>query len=138
MLERLEDRIPFAYPDSEGYWTIGIGHLIDKRKGGTLPDFIIDRLLEYDISQCVSQLNAKIPWWRGLSETRQRALVVMCFQLGIGGLLGFKKMLSALKDERWKDAKREALDSLWARQTPARAKEVAGLLDVTEQETLHN
>lgn len=29
-----EGRVPHAYQDHLGYWTIGVGHLIDRRKGG--------------------------------------------------------------------------------------------------------
>ena len=52
----------------------------------------------------------------------------MAYQMGVPGLLRFKKMLSALEAGDWKTAEKEALDSLWARQTPRRAREVASLL----------
>src|SRR3546814_15181122 len=45
-LNREEGRIPHAYPDSLGYWTIGVGRLIDKRKGGRLTNVETDMLLE--------------------------------------------------------------------------------------------
>ena len=57
-----------------------------------------------------------------------RALEEMAFQLGVSGLMGFRKMLTAIGEERWADAANEALDSRWARQTPVRAEHVAGVL----------
>lgn len=37
--------MPHAYQDSLGYWTIGVGFLIDGRKGGRLPDAVRDFVL---------------------------------------------------------------------------------------------
>jgi lysozyme len=124
-IERDEGRVAHAYLDSEGYLTIGIGHLIDEKKGGRLPDVIIDALFSYDLEQCEKQLDQYIPWWRQLSDNRQRALISMTFQLGISGLLKFAKMLGALQDRNWREAYNQALDSKWHTQTPARAKRVA-------------
>ena len=45
LLEAREGRVAHAYIDSEGYTTIGVGRLIDKRKGGRLTDREIDYLL---------------------------------------------------------------------------------------------
>ena len=48
----------------------------------------------------------------------------MCYQLGVTGFSKFKKTISYLKDGEWADCAYEMLDSLWARQTPQRAKEL--------------
>lgn len=39
-LIRDEGNVPYAYSDSLGYLTIGVGFLIDKRKGGRLPEAV--------------------------------------------------------------------------------------------------
>lgn len=127
-LERDEGRRAHAYTDSEGYLTIGIGHLIDRRKGGELPDHIIDELLQHDITAVVRALNDALPWWRRLSEARRRALANMAFNLGIGGLLGFRRMLAALQASDYERAAAEALDSKWARQVGDRAERIAALI----------
>jgi lysozyme len=49
----------------------------------------------------------------------------MAFQLGINGFLQFRMMRQALSRCDWLAARNEALDSLWARQTPNRARRVA-------------
>ena len=41
-------------------------------------------LLANDIDACERQIDAKLPWWRKLSDVRQRVLLNMCFNLGIG------------------------------------------------------
>ena len=56
----------------------------------------------------------------------------MGFQLGIGGLLGFRKMWAALERSDYAQAAEEALDSRWAEQTPNRAQEVAEWIRTAE------
>ena len=119
-----EGRKPSAYQDSLGFWTIGVGHLIDDRKGGSLPDAIIDALLDHDIAEHRAQVARELPWVMSRSQACQDALTNMCFQLGLGGLLGFKSMLAALQAGDYDGAKAHALDSTWARQTPNRAARV--------------
>ena len=110
-LRRDEGVIPHAYQDSLGYWTIGVGHLIDKRKGGKMPDVIIDMLLRYDIDEKIAELNEKLPWWGFLDEPSQRVIVNMAFNLGVEGLLKFGKFMDALKDGDRNRAASEMLDS---------------------------
>lgn len=127
-LSRDEGRVAHAYQDHLGFWTIGVGHLIDKRRNGGLPDPFIDRLLEYDIAEKAAQLDTALPWWRDLSDARQRALLNMCFQLGINGLLKFKNTLGFIKSGEWQEAHDALLQSKLAEQTPARAKRVAEMI----------
>ena len=127
-LERDEDRVNHAYLDSEGYLTIGIGHLIDKKKGGSIPDFIIDALLEYDIEQKEQDLDHYLPFWRNLSNARQRVLLTMAFNLGVGSLMGFKRFIAALRATDYNAASVEMLDSKWARQVGKRATRLAEIM----------
>lgn len=127
-LRRDEGVIPHAYQDSLGYWTIGVGHLIDKRKGGKMPDVIIDMLLRYDIDEKIAELNEKLPWWGFLDEPSQRVIVNMAFNLGVEGLLKFKDFMDALKDGDRNRAASEMLDSKWAEQVGARATRLATII----------
>lgn len=120
-LRRDEAVIPYAYPDSLGYLTIGVGRLIDKRKGGRLSDDEIDYLLSNDIKDKVADLDRQLPWWRTLTENRQRVLVNMAFNLGIDGLLQFRKMLIDIQNEDYVSAANEMKSSRWATQVGARA-----------------
>jgi lysozyme len=127
-LARDEGCVLHAYQDSESYWTIGIGRLIDKRRGGGITEDEAAYLLSNDIARIAKELDRHIPWWSGLPEPKQRALANLAFQLGVGGLLGFRKMLAALQAGEWEKAASEALDSTWAVQTPARAGRIAAVL----------
>lgn len=117
-----------AYRDTLGYWTIGVGRLIDERRGGGITQEEARYLLGNDIARITSELDRRLPWWNGLPEPKQRALCNMAFQMGVNGLLGFRKMLAALKAGEWEKAATEALDSSWAWQTPERAERIATVL----------
>ena len=113
------------YKDSVGKLTIGIGrNLEDRGISWAEAQFLLDN----DIAIATADLDRNAPWWRNLSEGRQRALVNMAFNLGVPGLMRFEKMLSALERGEYDDAAREALDSRWARQVGARAQRIARLI----------
>ncbi len=133
LLKELEDEEGFkshAYRDHLGFWTIGIGTLIDERKGGGITKEEALYLARNRIADRISELDRRIPWWRELSEARQRVLIQMAFQLGTEGLLKFRNMLAALKAGEWSKAREEAMRSDWARyDTPSRAWKLASILE---------
>ena len=116
-----EGVVPYAYPDSRGYLTIGVGHCIDKRLDCKLPPNFIQQLLEWDINATVTDLTNAMPWWGGLDEVRQRVLVDMCFNMGLNTLQGFKKFLAAMQAGDWATAAAEMQDSTWWGQVGERA-----------------
>ncbi len=113
------------YRDTVGKMTLGVGRNLDD-VGITAEE--ADYLLENDIGRAMADLDRNLPWWRGLSEARQRALVNMAFNLGLPRLLGFKGMLAALQAGDYAAAAREAIDSKWAKQIGARAQRIAMML----------
>lgn len=119
---------PHAYQDHLGYWTIGYGFLVDARRGGGLPQHVADKWLHSIISRKMDELDTRIPWWRQQPEEVQRALANMAYQLGVNGLLNFRRMLAALERGDRDEAARQALDSKWAQQTPSRARRVVALI----------
>lgn len=127
VIKRDEGFVSHAYQDSEGYWTIGYGRLIDERLGGGITEGEAEILLQNDIRRCLADLDRALPWWRRLTPPRQRGLINMRFNLGLTRLLTFKKMLAALKAGDGNRAAEEALDSKWARQVGDRAERVAAL-----------
>jgi lysozyme len=101
--------------------TIAIGRNLDD-VGLTKEEALY--LLANDIKRCKDDLDRTVPWWTSLNEPRQRALVNMCFNLGITRLLGFKQFLGALKAGDYQRAALEAKDSAWYRQVGDRAKRI--------------
>lgn len=124
-LERDEGCICHPYRDTVGKLTIGIGRNLDDRG---ITESEARHLLDNDIARFVDELNRRLPWWSGLSEPRQRALANMAFNLGTDGLLGFKRMLDAMRAGDFVKASEEALDSKWARQVGQRAGRISTLI----------
>lgn len=115
-----EGRVPHAYQDSEGYWTIGVGRLIDKLKGGRLSEDEMDYLLNNDIRQKTAELERALPWVSKLDTVRREVLIALTFNMGIGNLLGFKNTLAAIERGDYAAASSGLLNSKWAQQVKAR------------------
>jgi lysozyme len=49
----------------------------------------------------------------------------MAFQMGVGGLMKFKRTLSLIELDKFTEAADNMMTSLWAKQTPKRAQEMA-------------
>ena len=116
------------YKDHLGYETIGYGRLITERRGGGISEHEANLMLENDVNRVVGELDYHLKWFSSLTDTRQRALINMAFQLGTRGLMGFKKALRALEKGDYRTASIELLDSRWAVQTPERAKRMAEMI----------
>lgn len=65
--------------------------------------------------------------WFELPDLVALGVVNMIFQLGENGFLGFVRTVDALRSGEYKKAADYALQSKWAKQTPARALRVAKL-----------
>ncbi len=124
-LRRDEDEVLTAYPDSLGYLTIGVGRLIDKRKGGGITTEESAYLLANDIKRKTAEVLAALPWASNIDPVRFAVLVNMAFQLGIDGLLGFKNTLSLIKSGSFSQAADNMVISKWHTQTPARCERLA-------------
>ena len=127
-LKRDEGWRASAYKDTEGWTTIGYGFLIDERLNGQMPESIGEMWLTHNVQMLEKSLRLAFPWFDEQPDPVQRALANMAYQLGIGGLKGFKKTLSLIEAGRYYEAADEALNSKWAEQTPRRARRVSGMI----------
>lgn len=132
MIETIEDQLVrdegeklYAYQDHLGYWTLGIGRLIDKRKGGGITKEESRYLFNNDVSKRREAILKALPWAASLDQARFGVLLNMSFQMGVGGLLEFKNTLAMVRQGQYFQASLGMLNSLWARQTPERAKRLA-------------
>ena len=135
-LAKEEGYVPYAYQDHLGYWTIGIGRLIDRDKGGGITRNEAEYLLMNDINRRSEELLVRLPWIKSLDPVRQAVIIAMSFQLGVDGLLDFKNTLKAVLEERWERAANGMRASLWARQTPARVERLAMAMETGEAKWL--
>jgi len=113
------------YRCTAGRLTIGVGRNLDDR-GITEAEALL--LLENDIQSFWEQLTRAQPWIASAPEPVQEALLNMAFNLGLGGLLGFKNTLALLHSGDYKKAAKAMLESQWARQVGARAARLADMV----------
>ncbi len=131
-LEKDEGFRAFAYQDTEGFWTIGHGILIDRRRGGGITREESRYLMNNRVALKIAELDTNLPWWRNLDEVRQGVLINMCYNLGIGNLLGFKNTLRLIREGNFEKAADNMLDSKWAEQVGARAHRLAVMMRTGE------
>lgn len=126
IIEREEGFVPHAYQDHYGFWTIGIGTLIDKRRGGGISRAAALFLLDEKLATITDALNRRMPWWQELDTVRKQVLIAMAYQMGVAGLLEFGNTLKAVERGDYAAAADGMLHSKWALlDTPARAKRAA-------------
>lgn len=106
------------YTDSTGNLSIGVGRNLS---GVGITREEAEYLLGNDIYRAIAAIAQFIPWAATLDDARHGVLVNMCFNMGIGSLLGFKNFLGALQARDWKTASFDMLDSKWADQVGPRA-----------------
>jgi len=138
-IEKHEGRRKKPYKCPAGKLTIGVGHNMDANplppdiqqylaQHGYITDEMIDRLLNTDIRHAVADCQVIFPAFNTFSDNRRMALIDFVFQLGFTGARRFTRSVNAINAEKWDDAARYMGESLWARQTPSRAKEVIDLI----------
>lgn len=120
-----EGTVEHCYMDSEGFWTIGVGRLIDKRRGGRLRPDEIALMLDNDIAEAEGDARVLFPTFDAISANRRAVLVNMAFNLGRERLAGFNNMRAAVAAGDFERAASEMLDSKWAGQVGARATRLA-------------
>jgi len=114
------------YKCTSGALTIGVGRNLDAR-GISKAEAMY--MLDNDLKECINQLQTHLSdIYVTLNDTRRLVLVNMCFNLGIFGLLQFRKTLAFLRAKDYESASKEMLNSKWATQVGNRAKELAEMM----------
>lgn len=131
-LRHEEGEVLHAYQDHLGWWTIGIGRLIDERKGGGITPVESAFLCSNDLDHIESELRRRIEWFEGLGDGRRAVLMGMAFQMGVEGLMKFARTLEAVRDGHYEHAAALMLQSKWATQTPKRARRMARQMETNE------
>ena len=133
-----------VYADHLGYKTVGIGHLVQAKDpewnmniGQPITQTRADELFFQDINivlkECEENFHNN---WRDWPEEVKLIIANMAFNLGLPRLKKFQKMFKALNEGDYKEAAKEGLDSLWAKQVYNRARRLMNRLrdiDVTDK-----
>lgn len=118
-----------VYLDTEGIETIGVGRNLVHRG---LSNDEIELMLANDIRDFQEEVEKAFPWWSDLDDVRQRVIVDMAFNMGLGSLSKFVNTLSHIEDGRYEEAGVEMLDSKWARQVGERANVLSNMMRTGE------
>lgn len=130
-----------AYPDTEGYWTIGVGYNVSSRgmlaleaiigrkftpmqaagaRAGNYHNLVITEkealaVLAFDIANVTLAVEREWPFYRNLSPVRQKVALDMAFNMG-SKARGFVGTMAAAEHEDWPEVVRHLYRSKWARQ----------------------
>ena len=113
------------YRCTAGKLTIGVGRNLEDR-GITSQESAM--LLANDIRAVEAGLVRALPWVSRLDDVRQRVLIDMAFNLGLQGLLEFKRTLKAVQEGQYQQAAGMMLESRWASQVGQRAERLARMM----------
>lgn len=116
---------PYKCP--AGKLTIGFGRNLDD-KGIT--KFEAEILLSHDVSEVANKLSSTLEFWPKLNQERKAVLINMAFNMGVNGLLKFKKTLALIDSGDYSEASIEMMDSAWAKQVPNRALDLSVQMDL--------
>jgi lysozyme len=106
------------YRCTAGKLTIGVGRNIEDNG---ISNEEAAFMLKSDIKNCERDLDILLPGWKNFSDTRQRVLLNMVFNMGRARLSGFAKFLACLKMSDFTGAADQMMDSAWAKQVGQRA-----------------
>lgn len=137
-----EDYKPAPYKDSLGLWTFGIGRCLETNPltGAEWKRLLDNGWLNASIGKdgarwlttcqlaAIEAVLGRYTWFAQVGDVRQNAFIEMAFQLGFSRFAQFTQMLAAANVGDWQGVHDQALNSLWAKQTPARAQMIATML----------
>ncbi|PAF51286.1 hypothetical protein [Helicobacter sp. 13S00477-4] len=136
---------PKPYLDTKGILTIGYGRnlkvfpLSDEEKRSLdlnhqeYSEDLASDWLASRVEELYGNLS-KFGWFNHLDSQRQAVLLDMAYNLGIKKLIGFKKMIQALKVHDYKLAAKEMRDSDWFIQVKHRALRLSGLMEKEDRD----
>lgn len=119
------------YVDTEGYPTVACGIKIGPKGASlsnytfTVPRKVGDVWLQSFVDSTINQCRSNPAIYAALQQcnpARADILYSMAYQMGVAGLAGFKNTLVMISNGDFDAAANGMLNSLWARQTPNRAK----------------
>jgi lysozyme len=125
-----------VYLDTLNKRTVGVGHLCVEdfwEDGKEYEEKFLMDILQKDLQGAIDGAedlinNCPSGGKANISDDAKIIIIEMIFQLGKTGVSKFRNMWKALQQDppNYEEAAVQMLDSRWAKQTPNRAKEMAG------------
>ena len=123
-----EGKRQFAYEDSVGKLTIGIGRNLSDRG---LSDEEIQYLFDRDRDAAIKEAES-FPWFGGLNTVRKMVIADMIFNMGLPRFSSFVRTIAAIEARDYEAAARQMMDSKWFRQTGRRAQRLVSMMATGE------
>ena len=128
LIKRIKKNEGFSsapYKDQLGFLTIGYGHLILPNEKHLAENKIskhkLERIFIQDFKSATKDYQKYLK--KNTSNKKDEELLIeMVFQIGIKGVLRFKKLLSNMRKKNEYLVCFEMMNSLWYKQTPKRVK----------------
>ncbi len=112
------------YRCTAGKLTIGVGRNLED-KGISRDEALM--MLKNDVEEVEKALST-YTWFKSLDEIRQKVLIDMAYNLGVGGLMQFKRMIASIEKGDYKSATSEMMNSKWAKQVGKRSDRLATMM----------
>ena len=140
LIKKHEGEMLKPYRCTAGKWTVGVGWNFDDNKlppdineyltkHGEITQEMSDRLLTISIGWAARDCRALFPEFDSFTPKRQAALIDWLFQLGHYRASKFANSIHFINTGRWERAAENMMKSNWAKQTPARAKEITKMIE---------
>ena len=113
------------YKDQLGFITIGFGHLVLPKEKDLIKKKInkkkLEEIFENDFNKALKDFNLYLSQTTSTKKDSE-LLIEMIFQMGLGRVLKFNKLLYYMRQKNKYLVCFEMMKSLWYRQTPNRVK----------------
>jgi lysozyme len=128
-LVTFEGKRSTPYKDSLGKLTVGVGHLMNATdKVRPYSEAEIQKMFAADLEDAKNITTSMFPNFRTLPKEAKLILVSLSFNLGKSGLGKFKRFVTSVNSNDFKEASNHLRDPLWFRQTGKRAKHHVNVL----------
>lgn len=141
LLERIKREEGFRalpYLDTLGFKTVGYGFKLPLSKAEQeisielgfseiypMSKKVAEAILLHRLENIQKRLYEQIVWLKFKPQEVQNILIEMAYQLGANGVVKFKNTLKMIENNEYEKASKGMLQSLWAKQTPNRAKRLS-------------
>ena len=87
---------------------------------------VADQILEIKLIKLAPSVCEAFPWLKEKPKNVQEAVIEMAYQLGVSKVKKFVTTMHHIRAGEYEAAYQSGMSSLWAKQTPNRAKKVLG------------
>ena len=143
LIEKIKENEGFSnkvYEDTLGYSTVGYGFLLaaltadelalNGGKYEPMSKETADKILKLKLEKLTAAVFATFDWLKEKPQNVQEVVIEMAYQLDVSKVKKFVITMHHIRAGEYRAAYQSGMNSLWAKQTPNRAKKVLSeLLD---------